>query len=337
MKFCIIGGAGFVGSALAEYFCKNNKVTIIDNLSRKLSELNINRLPKKINFIKLDISKNKKKLEKILSEFDVIINCAAQVAVTTSIDDPQLDFDTNVIGSFNILEAARKSKKNPILFFSSTNKVYGSLDNEKYIEKQSRYELKSKINGINENQILDFCTPYGCSKGSMDQYFLDYSKSFGLRTIVFRKSCIYGTNQYGVEDQGWISWFAIAHLIKNKTINVYGNGKQLRDILFIDDLILAYELCIKKIDKTSGKVFNIGGGKQNTISVIEAIDKINRFSNKKINFNYSEERIGDQKAYVSDISKINKLTGWKPKVNIENGFKKMVDWIKKNNKVLEKL
>lgn len=335
-RICVIGGAGFIGSHLArKYFSEKNDVIIIDDLSRKLTKYNLKFIDKKIKFIKLDISKKKNFniLKKIFKNIDIIFHCAAQVAVTTSLVDPLRDFEINMIGSMNVLEAVRNSNPKAIIFFSSTNKVYGDLENIQLKEYVKNYEF-TKIRGINENYPLDFHTPYGCSKGAADQYFLDYARYYGIRTVVFRKSCVYGTHQYGVEDQGWLSWFAIAGMI-GKKITVYGNGKQVRDVLYIDDLINAYQLAENKIHLTAGHVFNIGGGYDNRISVINAIDKISRQTNRQVKIRYEKVREGDQKIYISDNTKAEKYFGWKPKVNIDTGFLNMVNWIRKNKSIFK--
>jgi len=263
MRIVIFGGAGFIGSNIARFYSnEGNQIIIIDNLSRKCSDLNLKDLltNQNIKFYNYDIAKNFKEICEIVNaDIDVVYHCAAQVAVTTSIIDPRLDLETNILGSFNVLESCRLAKKKPIIFFSSTNKVYGNLDNIPLIIKNSKYTNTEHPDGINEDFSLNFYSPYGCSKGAADQYFLDYSRIYGLKTVVFRKSCIYGNNQFGVEDQGWLSWFAIAMLFQKK-ITIYGNGSQVRDLLFIDDLMTAYDLALKNIDKTAGKVYNIGGG-----------------------------------------------------------------------------
>ena len=332
-KVCIIGGAGFVGSHLARrYNSLKYKVTVIDDLSRKLSDINLGSLDKNIAFIKMDISKKNSKelLKKIFKKTDLIFHCAAQVAVTTSLLKPMRDFEVNLLGSINILEAMRISNPNAIIFYSSTNKVYGNLEELTLSEGKNSYDFKN-LKGISESYKLDFHTPYGCSKGSADQYFLDYARYYGLKAVVFRKSCIYGPHQFGVEDQGWLSWFAIAALLEKK-ITIYGNGKQVRDVLYIDDLINAYQLAYKNINKAAGNVFNIGGGYENRISILDAIKKISILTNNELKINFAQTRNGDQKIYISNNDKAKKYFDWAPKVNIENGLSKMLSWIRLNKK-----
>ncbi|OGK09770.1 CDP-paratose 2-epimerase [Candidatus Roizmanbacteria bacterium RIFCSPHIGHO2_01_FULL_35_10] len=338
MKRLIIGGAGFIGINLAEYLLtKGEDVLIFDNLSRKGTSLNFAWIKKtypQVKFVKGDIRTDYKKLVALLGKVDVAYHLAGQVAVTNSVADPRYDFENNAIGSFNVLEAARLSDKPPILFYSSTNKVYGAMEDVKTVKKKTRYEFKKFPNGISEKRLLDFHSPYGCSKGMADQYFRDYARIYGLKTVVFRQSCIYGKRQFGIEDQGWIAWFIIAILL-NKPITMYGNGKQVRDILFITDLIQAYELAEKNIKKTSGQIYNIGGGKKFTLSLLETFAYLEKLYSKKINYKTSDWRPGDQPIYVSDISKAKEDFGWSPKISPEKGVKFLFDWVKQNKELFK--
>lgn len=249
--------------------------------------------------------------------------------MTTSIKNPRLDFESNAVGSFNILETARKFGNDPILFYASTNKVYGNLKWINILEGGKKYFLKGDPNGISENIRLDFHSPYGCSKGAADQYFRDYARIYGLKSIVFRQSCIYGYRQFGIEDQGWIAWFIIAHLLKKK-ITIYGNGKQVRDVLFISDLIKAYDMAMENVNRTAGQIYNIGGGKKKTLSLIELISLMEKITKRKVNYSFDNWRPGDQKVYISDISKAKKDFGWEPKIGVEEGIKKLIGWVKEN-------
>jgi len=215
-----------------------------------------------------------------VKDADIIFHCAGQVAVTTSVNNPRADFNANALGSFNILDLTRQSNTNPILIYPSTNKVYGDLEWVTITEGKTRYALRNHPKGISENTPLDFHSPYGCSKGAADQYIRDYARMYGVRSVVFRQSCIYGYRQFGIADQGWIAWFVIAHLLK-KQITIYGNGKQVRDTLFINDLITAYDSAIKQISKTSGKVYNMGGGPKNQVSLLELIAILERITKQK--------------------------------------------------------
>jgi len=256
----VTGGAGFIGTNVADfYLSKGHNVTILDNFSRTGTKLNADWLKDRhenLKIIKADVREFDKNLTDAVKDADIIFHLAGQVAVTTSVSTPREDFEINALGSFNVLEAARQSKRNPILINSSTNKVYGGMEQVKIELKGKRYGYKDLKNGITEITPLDFHSPYGCSKGCADQYFRDYSRIYGLRTVVFRQSCIYGYRQFGIEDQGWVAWFIIAALL-GKEITIYGDGKQVRDVLFIEDLLAVYDLALKNIDKTKGKVYNI--------------------------------------------------------------------------------
>lgn len=334
-KILIIGGAGFIGINAAEKFIKTGwQVTILDNLSRRGTDLNLKWLREKISskfrFVRADIVTDIEILEKEISKTDIILHLAAQVAVTTSIINPYHDFKHNVMGTIHVLEAIRKMRnKKPALIYASTNKVYGNLIDLKITEKSKRYEFKHFPNGINETTQLDFHSPYGCSKGAADQYVRDYARIYNLPTIVFRQSCIYGRNQFGVEDQGWIAWFIIATLLK-KPIKLYGNGKQVRDVLFVDDLVNLYELAIEKIDIISGHIFNVGGGVLNSISILELFDKLSKNYSLNVVYKHDLVRPGDQRIFISDNSKLIKSIGWKPKINLDDGIAEILKWTREN-------
>ncbi|MBM3281252.1 MAG: NAD-dependent epimerase/dehydratase family protein [Candidatus Harrisonbacteria bacterium] len=340
----IIGGAGFIGINAARHFLmkKNWSVIIFDNLSRKGSDLNLAQLkkdfPKAIHFVKGDIVRDITALKREVNKSDAVIHLAAQVAVTTSVTDPRTDFEINALGTFNVLEAIRLSKKKPSLIYSSTNKVYGGLEDLSVKELKNRYEFSSKEfreQGVSEERNLDFHSPYGCSKGAADQYVIDYSRIYGLKTVVFRQSCIYGRHQFGVEDQGWVAWFMIACLV-GRPITIYGNGKQIRDILFVDDLVDLYSLALSNIEKVSGRAYNIGAGPKHTISLIELLS----FFKEKFGFDpklsHAAIRPGDQPIFVCDIKKIKKDLGWEPKTNINEGLHCLRDWLEDNKQVLTK-
>ena len=224
-------------------------------------------------------------LKKAATGMDVIFHLAGQVAVTSSVKHPRQDFESNALGTFNALEAARLVGNDPIFVFASTNKVYGGMEEVNVVEKSTRYCYADLPFGIPETQPIDFHSPYGCSKGGADQYIIDYARIFGLKTVVFRQSCIYGTRQFGIEDQGWVSWFVIATTL-NKPLKIFGNGKQVRDVLFVEDLIKCYELAIENIDKTSGNAYNIGGGPNYCMSLLELINYLEEFHGKKIEYSY---------------------------------------------------
>jgi len=329
----ITGGAGFIGTNAVHYFAKKGwNVCLLDNLSRKGSEENLRWLQSQKNysfiFKKIDI-RDKIDVDKLFQEnsFDALIHLAGQVAVTTSIDDPREDLDINIIGTFNLLESIRKYSPNTIMINASTNKVYGELENYDVLEKDLSYKYKSHPNGISESAILDFHSPYGCSKGSADQYVIDYARIYDIKATTFRQSCIYGPRQLGSQDQGWISWFIISSLSK-RTINIYGNGKQVRDVLYIDDLIRAYDLAISNSSNIKGEAFNIGGGSSNSISLIECINMISEILDIKVEYNFSDPRPGDQKIFVSDISKISKALNWEPTYSVKKGVGNLIKWTK---------
>jgi CDP-paratose 2-epimerase len=332
-KILITGGAGFIGANAAEYFSNGGwEVFVLDNLSRKGANINlsyIKNLPN-VNFIEGDI-RSTEQLKHLFNKepFDAILHLAGQVAVTTSLIDPEEDFEINARGTFNVLEAMRMYCPDATFVYSSTNKVYGKMENTSVIEKNGRYEYESLPYGINEEYPLSFYSPYGCSKGAGDQYVIDYSRIYGLNTTVFRQSCIYGSRQYGVEDQGWIAWFTIASMLK-KPITVYGDGKQIRDVLHINDLVRAYELAIQNPEKVSGQAFNVGGGRENTLSLNELIKKIEMQSGERIDYTKSDWRPGDQKVFVCDTSKIGKALGWKPEVSVDHGLSDLHSWTSRN-------
>lgn len=339
MKILILGGAGFIGINAARYFLsKGNEIIVIDNLSRKGSEYNVQQLQKEYSFkfINEDIrnfSGLKNSFEQV-GQFDVLLLLAGQVAVTTSVTNPREDFEINALGTFNVLEALRVLDYKPFVIYSSTNKVYGKMEDIDVKLKGSRYEYSDKPHGIGEDQQLDFHSPYGCSKGAGEQYVRDYSRIYSIPTVVFRQSCIYGENQFGIEDQGWVAWFTIANML-NKRITVYGDGNQIRDVLYIQDLLKAYEAAINNKEIASGKIYNVGGGPFHTLSLNELIKQLEDFFSCKISPLKDDWRPGDQKVYVSDIRKIKEELGWQPETNVEEGIKLMSRWILENKPILE--
>jgi len=345
MKVLVTGGAGFIGSHVAEFFSrKGYEVVVLDNFTRSevfkkdknISEYNWNYLKtlKNIRLIKGDI-RNFEEFKNASKGCSAIVHAAAQVAVTTSLADPFLDFEINALGTLNVLEAARINDSS--LIFTSTNKVYGENVNKiPIVEKESRYEYADEKfkDGIPEDFSIDLTghSPYGCSKLAADVYVQDYAHTYGLRTAVFRQSCIYGERQFGVEDQGWVAWFLISSLL-GKTITIYGDGKQVRDILYIEDLLRAIELALSKIESLKGEVFNIGGGISNAVSLLEVIRYIEEISGKSLNLRFSAWRKSDQKVYISNVRKAREKLNWEPKVSWKEGIKRVYDWIIRNKEL----
>ena len=335
----ITGGAGFIGINSAKHFIEQGyKVILVDNLTRAGSQGNIDWLKNSgfdFEFIKCDIC-NYQQLANIYenNSIDLTLHLAAQVAVTLSVADPVADFQTNLVGSLNVLEAIRNHQPQCVAVYASTNKVYGNLEQLAIKEEDSRYSLVDCVNGVDENINLDFHSPYGCSKGGADQYFVDYGRIYGLSTVVFRQSCIYGPRQFGVEDQGWLAWFFIASKILGRKITIYGNGKQVRDVLYVKDLVKLYETAFLNSDKCRGEAYNIGGGLENTFSLLEFILFANDHLNADIKYDFGELRSGDQRIFVADIAKVNKDLQWTPQTSKTDGVKQLYQWIQQNENLI---
>ncbi|MCK4650927.1 GDP-mannose 4,6-dehydratase [Candidatus Babeliales bacterium] len=336
MDILITGGAGFIGCNAVQYFAlQKHKVFVIDNLSRPTARINLQYMfdnNVSFNFTHIDIT-NRSLLEDFFKRhaFDAIIHLAGQVAVTSSVQNPRHDFDINAHGTFNLLECIRLYNPNAIFINASTNKVYGKLTDHDVIEEKTCYRYRDyEYSGVTEQQPLDFYSPYGCSKGIADQYTLDYARIYNLKTVSVRQSCIYGPHQFGVEDQGWVAWFIIAFLT-NKPITIYGNGKQVRDVLFVSDLIKFYELAINNINKISGQAFNIGGGKTNSLSLLEFFNVLETITGKKVIYSFDTWRPGDQFVFVSDTLKAEKIVEFRPRISYKEGIQKTYNWLLKNS------
>src|SRR5215813_9723650 len=332
-RILVTGGAGFVGSNLTSNLLSDGfDVTVFDALLRPGSQENLAWLQQhssRPHFLKEDV-RNFKAVKNAVAEVDIIFHLAGQVAVTSSVDDPRSDFEINALGTLNILEAARESGRQPIMVFTSTNKVYGGMEDVPVVEEPSRYIFTGLPNGISEARPLDFHSPYGCSKGAADQYVRDYARIYHLPTVVFRMSCIYGPRQFGNEDQGWVAHFIIASQT-GQPLTIYGNGKQVRDLLFVDDLVRAFRTATAKIDKTAGEVFNIGGGSANTLSVWhEFVKHLAALQGDEIPVRFDGWRPGDQPCYVSDIRKAERVMGWRPAVDKETGIRRLWEWVAGN-------
>lgn len=339
MKILITGGSGFLGSNISEtILLKKYNLTILDNLSRVGSEKNLEWLRTKgtFDYVNADVRDSEKITQLIKSlQPDVIYHLAGQVAMTTSISDPRLDFEINVLGTINILEAVRQHSRNSIIVYSSTNKVYGDLEYINFTETDTRYIAKDYPNGFNENTQLEFHSPYGVSKGSADQYCLDYARIFGLKTVVFRHSSMFGGRQFSTFDQGWIGWFCVQALLQKNNHNaepftISGNGKQVRDVLFSTDMVRLYLTVIDKIDTLKGNAYNIGGGMNNSLSLLELFTVLETLLGIKLNYKQLPARSSDQKIFVADLSKIKNHTGWYPQISAKDGIKNMINWLTNN-------
>lgn len=340
-RILVTGGAGFIGSHVAERFARDGwQVTVLDNLSRakllkkpdRNSTFNwdyLGRLPN-VTLIKGSVTDAGTVLEAAAS-CRVIVHAAAQTAVTTSVTDPRPDFENNLIGTFNVLEAARLQEKKPALVFCSTNKVYGeNVNSVGLVEGPKRYGFEGKFQtGIPETFSIDHCehTPYGVSKLGSDLYMQDYAHLYGLKIGVFRMSCIYGTRQFGMEDQGWVAWFTIAALL-GKPITIYGDGKQVRDVLYVEDLVAAYRAFLDS--DLPHAVFNMGGGPEFTMSLHELLDILKAQTGVTPAISYADWRPSDQKVYISDIGKARRMLGWAPKVRPEEGVGRLIEWVREN-------
>jgi len=334
MRVLITGGAGFIGCHLARYHLEqNNEIIIFDNLSRPGASSNLRWLMEygggKIKLVKKDIVVDIAELAEAVQRSDVVYHMAGQVAVTSSVIDPQSDFAINTVGTFNLLEAIRLSTNQPSLFFASTNKVYGGMEDVKIVEKNGRYNYQDYPEGIPENRVLDFHSPYGCSKGAADQYVRDYARMYGLKTVVFRQSCIYGTRQFGVEDQGWIAHFIIAAQ-QRRPLTIYGDGKQVRDLLYIDDLIAAYAAALAQIETVQGRIYNIGGGPDNVLSLLELVTYLEKKQRGNLDYSFAAERPGDQPVFICNVDKAAQELSWAPQVRVEEGLDRLWNWVRDN-------
>lgn len=334
----LFGGAGFIGSNWAQRLLNfsDAQVHIFDNLSRPGSHHNLAWLKRQTrdnNRLRITIGdvRDRAAVERAVGSATEIYNFAAQVAVTSSVADPRLDFEVNLGGVFNILEAARKSGSCPFILFTSTNKVYGDLTEQRLSRRQTRYEFTS-IAGIAEDQALDFHSPYGCSKGAADQYVRDYARVYGLPTVVFRMSCIAGPRQFGNEDQGWVSHFVYAAL-ENRPLCIYGDGRQVRDVLHVADLLRAFEAARTYMRATAGKIYNVGGGPANATSLLELTERIKLLTDYRLQLEFRDFRPGDQLVYISDCSKIKGDTGWIPLVGLEETLVSIVKFWQHNQEL----
>ncbi len=329
----VTGGCGFVGTNLAHRLMnEGHRVCVFDNLARAGVQRNLDWLRETHGdrlLVKTADTRDIAAVREAVRRASQVFHFAAQVAVTTSLHDPITDFEVNARGTLNVLEAIRTSIHRPPLFFTSTNKVYGGLEDVRMAEDRVRYTPRAERvarYGISESRPLDFHSPYGCSKGAADQYVRDYARSYGLQTVVFRMSCIYGPHQFGTEDQGWVAHFLIRAL-NREPITIYGDGKQVRDILYVEDLVDAFLAAAERIDACSGHAFNIGGGPANTISLLELLALLRELDGRAPRVEWSDWRTGDQKYYVSDTRRFEELAGWAPRIRAAEGIRLLREWL----------
>lgn len=335
MRILITGGAGFIGCNLAEACIRAGQaVTLFDNLSRRGSAANLEWLRASFgsgfDFVQGDI-RDPRSIAAAAAGQEAIYHLAAQTAVTTSVVDPRTDFDINAAGTFNVLEAARHSGSGPVFIFASTNKVYGGMEDAPTSQLATRYVLDDYPEGVSERRPLDFHSPYGCSKGAADQYVRDYARLYGMRTVVFRQSCIYGQRQMGVEDQGWVAWFVIA-AVTGKEFTIYGDGRQVRDLLHVDDLVRAYVMATEQIAVTRGQVYNLGGGPANSVSIWTEFGGLlsEAVGHEVTPSAFCDWRPGDQPVFVADVGKAATDFGWSPRIGVREGIARLVEWVRAN-------
>lgn len=334
-KVLVVGGAGFIGFHVARHYIEQGaRVYVADNLWRNGARANWRVLEEafgktgRLHFIHADVRRAADMVAGVREATpDLLIHQAAQVAVTTSVADPRLDFEVNALGTFNMLEAAREVCPEAFIVYASTNKVYGGMEDLSITECERRYAFTDFPQGVAESRPLDFHSPYACSKGAADQYVHDYARIYGLRTAVFRQSCIYGTHQYGVEDQGWIAWFVIATVL-GRPVTVYGSGKQVRDILWVKDLVEAYDKAWR-LDR-KGCVYNIGGGEENTLSLLELLDILAELAATPPAVSYGPVRPGDQPVYIANTGKARSELAWQPSVAPVEGVRLLYEWVQRN-------
>lgn len=334
MRFLITGGAGFIGSNAVRRFRElGHDVVIFDDLSRAAAGANrrwLESIHPEVRFVKGDV-RRARDLDAVLEEpFDGVLHLAAQVAVTTSVADPVTDYEINALGTFQLLEALRRRFGNnpsraPLLLYASTNKVYGHLSSGETL-RDGRWDFAERTDGIPETESLSFESPYGCSKGAADQYVLDYFKSFRLPTVAFRQSCIYGPRQFGEEDQGWVAWFALAATF-GLPITLYGDGLQVRDLLWVDDLIEAYLAAMARRDLVCGRAYNIGGGPKYRLSLKELLALLERRLGRPIPVSMAPARVGDQRVFYCDLRRAREELDWAPKVDPVTGVDRLLAWI----------
>ena len=334
-KYVVTGGAGFIGANLARRLLeRGDTLVLVDDLSRNGAEANLQWLEDrgKFDFLRLDL-RDRAAVERLFmdhADVDVVVHLAGQTAVTTSVSDPRFDFEANALGSFNVLEGIRKAGVTPLAIYASTNKVYGRVEQYEVEEIETRYRYVNLASGVPESAQLDFHSPYGCSKGAADLYFRDYARIYGIPTVVFRQSCIYGPRQFGIEDQGWVAWLMIAALL-GRPISIFGDGKQVRDLLYVDDLIDAYLVAAENKAAVRGNTYNIGGGPERSLSIWAEFGPIlEGLLDRPVPVQFQDRRPGDQLVFISDTAKFSGETGWRAKHSLDAGLRNLFDWIESN-------
>lgn len=333
----ITGGAGFIGSNAAHRLSEmGHSVVVFDNFSRAAASFNrawLERAAPRVRFVRGDVRRPEDLRAALDADFDAVLHLAGQVAVTTSIADPRSDWEANALGTFLLLETLRarhggNPENAPLLIYASTNKVYGHLSRGETL-REGRWDLTEKTEGVSETESLSFESPYGCSKGAADQYVVDYHRSFGLPTVAFRQSCIYGTRQFGEEDQGWVAWFALAAVFR-LPITIYGDGLQVRDLLWVDDLVAAYLAALRLKREVSGKAYNVGGGPRFRLSLKELIAMLGSRLGREIPVTHAPSRLGDQRVFYCDVRLARRELGWEPRVDPGAGVERLLEWIGSN-------
>jgi CDP-paratose 2-epimerase len=330
----VTGGAGFIGANTVRRLTQlGDGVLILDNLSRATAPLNVEWLSTEadLELVHTDV-RDADAVDRVFAErgpFDVVLHLAGQVAVTTSVADPRADIETNVLGSFNVLEATRTLSPDAVFINASTNKVYGQLEHHRVEEQETRYVDLDAPTGVPESTPLDPHSPYGCSKCAADTYTLDYARIYGLRTVSLRQSCIYGPRQFGVEDQGWVAWFAMAIRL-GKPLTIFGTGKQVRDLLHVDDLIDLYLRVADNPGACDGRAYNVGGGPANALSLIELLGRLETWRGKPVELHRAEERRGDQLVFIADTARAQRDLGWDARIGVDDGLPDLLGFVDSN-------
>jgi CDP-paratose 2-epimerase len=331
---CLVtGGAGFIGCNLADRFVRNGwDVTILDDLSRPSARSNLDwlsaRLGGELRVVRADV-RDAQSVERAVASVDAVFHLAGQTAVTTSVLDPRGDFEANALGTLNVLEAARRARSAPVVVLASTNKVYGGLAHLEVIEEPTRFAFRDLPHGVDESHPLDLHSPYACSKGAADQYTLDYHRIYGVPTVVFRQSCIYGPRQLGSEEQGWVGWLT-GEAVRGHPVTIFGTGKQVRDLLHVDDLVEAYALAVAGAERAAGRAYNIGGGPERTVSIWAEFEGVlgRVLGRPPAPATFEPARPGDQRVFVCNTRRAERELGWRPRVGVEAGVAALVAWLR---------